>query len=207
MFTLGANGNSVTFTGLPNNGAVTVQATLKKKGVTNKTKDFTRSNKVSIVRTSGVSEVTGLTTSKYYGTRIEDNEISLNVPDVVNVRAVYESTNTSAPVLDKLTFATGLSLDQNAIVGEKLIGQDSRAVVQVVNLTANTVEYVKLNTNNFSVGETVKFKDSAISAVIQEITPGSYVDITDWTRVVAISSVIIQELLEERDLLFLLANF
>ena len=178
MFSLGANGNSVTFTGLPNNGAVTVQATLKKKGVTNKTKDFTKSNKVSIVRTSGVSEVTGLTTSKYYGTRIEDNEISLNVPDVVNVRAIYESTNTAAPVLDKLTFATGLALDQNAIVGEKIIGQDSRAVAQIVNLTANSVEYIKLNTNNFTVGESVKFKDSAIESIIQELTPGSYIDRT-----------------------------
>ena len=178
MFSLGANGNSVTFTGLPNNGAVTVQATLKKKGVTNKTKDFTRSNKISIVRTSGVSEVTGLTTSKYYGTRIEDNEISLNVPDVVDVRAIYESTNTAAPVLDKLTFATGLSLDQNAIVGEKIIGQDSRAVAQIVNLTANSVEYIKLNTNNFTVGESVKFKDSSIETIIQELTPGSYIDRT-----------------------------
>ena len=178
MFTLGANGNSVTFNGLPNNGAVTVQATLKKRGVTNKTKDFTRSNTVSIVRTSGVSEVTGLTTSKYYGTRIEDNEISLNVPDVVSIRAVYESTNTSAPVLDKLTFATGLALDQNVIVGEKIVGQDSRAVAQVVSKTSNSVSYVKLNTNNFAVGESVKFKDSAISAVIQEITPGSYVNRT-----------------------------
>ena len=176
-FTLGANGNSVTFSGLAN-GAVTVQATLKKKGVTNKTKDFTRSNKVSIVRTTGATSTVGLTTSKFYGTRIEDNEISLNVPDVVNVRAVYESTDTAAPVLDKLTFATGLALDQNAIIGEKIIGKDSRAVAQVVNTTANSIDYIKLNTNNFTVGESVKFKDSAIESVIQEITPGSYNDRT-----------------------------
>ena len=176
-FTLGANGHSVTFSGL-SNGAVTVQATLKKKGVTNKTKDFARSNKLSVVRTTGATSTVGLTTSKFYGTRIEDDQISLNVPDVVNVRAIYESTNTAAPVLDKLTFATGLALDQNAIIGEKLVGQDSRAVAQVVNSTANSIEYVKLNTNNFSVGESVKFKDSSIESVIQEITPGSYNDRT-----------------------------
>ena len=102
----------------------------------------------------------------------------MNVPDVVNVRAVYESTDTAAPVLDKLTFATGLSLDQNAIIGEKIIGKDSRAVAQVVNTTANSIDYIKLNTNNFTVGESVKFKDSAIESVIQEITPGSYNDRT-----------------------------
>ena len=52
---------------------------------------------------------------------------------VVNVRAVYESTTENAPVLDTLTFATsGLSLDTEAIVGEKIVGQESRAVGQVV---------------------------------------------------------------------------
>ena len=64
-----------------------------------------------------------LLVSLYYGTRIEDNEISLNVPDVVNVRAIYESTDTNRPVFDKLTFSTGLALDQNVIVGEKIIGK------------------------------------------------------------------------------------
>ena len=44
---------------------------------------ITRSNKVSIVRTTGATATNGLTASKFYGLRIEDNEISLNVPDVV----------------------------------------------------------------------------------------------------------------------------
>ena len=34
--------------------------------------------------------------SKFYGLRIEDKDISLNVPDVVNVRAVLESTDENA---------------------------------------------------------------------------------------------------------------
>ena len=178
MFTLNANGDSITFSGLPNNNPVTVNVTLRKRSVTNKTKDFTRSNTLSVVRTSGVSVVAGLTTSKFYGTRIEDEEISLNVPDVVNVRAIYESTDTSAPVLDKLTFATGLALDQSVLIGEKIVGQDSRAVAQVVRTAANSVDYVKLNTNNFTVGELVEFKESSRSAIIQEVNPGSYVDKT-----------------------------
>jgi len=179
QFTLGANGGSVSFTNLTaSQSNVTVVATLNKRNVTNKSKNFTRSKQVSVTRTSGSSTATGLTTSLYYGLRVEDNEISLNVPDVVNVRAVYESTNTSAPVLDKLTFATGLSLDANAIVGEKIVGEDSRAVAQIVNKTSTTVDFVYLNEDNFEVGETVKFKESAISAVIQEVTNGSYVDRT-----------------------------
>ena len=183
-FTLGADGSSVTFTGLRiNQSNVTVNTTLKKRQVTNKSKDFIRSRQVSITRTSGISTQTGqslsgLTTSKYYGLRVEDEEISLNVPDVVNIRAVYESTNSSAPVLDKLTFATGLSLDANAITGEKIVGENSRAVAQVVNKESSSIEFVYLNENNFEVGETVTFKESSITAVIQNITFGSYINKT-----------------------------
>jgi Domain of unknown function (DUF4815) len=184
-FTLGPNGNSVTFTGLKiNQSNVTVITTLKKRQVTNKSKDFVKSKQISITRTSGIStqtgtSATGLTTSKYYGLRVEDNEISLNVPDVVNIRAVYESTNTSIPVLDKLTFATGLSLDTITIIGEKIVGQDSRAVAQVVNKTASTIEFIPLNENKFQVGENVVFKESSVNAIIQQITPGNYINRTN----------------------------
>jgi len=179
QFTLGANGGSITFNNLNvNESNVTVCVTLKKKQVTNKTKNFVRSKQVSVVRTSGISTVTGLSTSPYYGLRVEDQEISLNTADVCKIRAVYESTNISAPVLDKLTFSTGLALDVNAITGEKIVGQTSRAIGQVVNKTATTIDYVPLNENEFQVGEFVKFNDSSISAAIQETTSGSYVDKT-----------------------------
>ena len=183
-FTLGADGSSVTFSGLRiNQSNVTINTTLKKRQVTNKSKDFIRSKQVSITRTSGISTLTGpissgLSTSKYYGIRVEDEEICLNVPDAVNVRAVYESTDASAPILDKLTFATGLSLDNNAITGEKIVGEKSRAVAQVVNKSSSTIEFVYLNENNFEVGESVTFKESSISAVIQDITFGSYINKT-----------------------------
>ena len=64
------------------------------------------------------------------------------------------------------------------MIGEKIVGQDSRAVAQVVRTAANSVDYVKLNTNNFTVGELVEFKESSRSAIIQEVNPGSYVDKT-----------------------------
>jgi len=184
-FTRSIDGSSITFTKLTANQTnnVTVNVTLKKRAVTNKSKDFIRSRQVSITRTSGISTQSGptssgLSTSKYYGLRVEDAEICLNVPDVVNIRAVYESTNTSAPVLDKLVFASGLNLDNNVIVGEKIVGEDSRAVAQVVTKTSTTVEFVYLNQNNFKVGELVKFNESSLNIAIQSITEGSYIDKT-----------------------------
>jgi len=179
-FTLGSGGSTVTFSGLDkaSDSNTTVIVTLDKRNVTNKTKDYIRSQSIVISRTQKTNAYTGLETSSYYGTRIEDNQISLNVPDVMEVCAVYESTNENAPVVDSLTFATGLNLDVNAIIGEKIVGTESRAIAYVYSKTSNTIGYIPKNTNNFIVGETVEFEKSAISAVIQESTKGSYVDLS-----------------------------
>ena len=158
---------------------VTVLATMKKRNITHKSKDYIRSTTVRVERTlDGSRFAVGLTTSTHYGTRVQDDEISLNFPDVANVRAVYESTNSNTPTLDRLTFATGLALDQNAVIGEKIVGEDSRAIGQIVTASANQITYVPLNAENFDIGEVVKFKESSISAVIQQIKEGSYVDRT-----------------------------
>ena len=180
MVTLGSNGSSVTFNGLSKQTAsdVTIIVTLAKSFVTNKSKDFIRSQQLDVTRTQKTKTISGLTTSKYYGTRIEDREISLNVPDVINVRAIYESTDENAPVLDKLTFVSGLSLDQNVVIGEKITGQDGRAVGQVVSATATEVFYVPRNTNNFIVGESVVFSESSLNIEVQTSIKGSYVDLT-----------------------------
>ena len=179
QFTYGAT--QVTFKGLTaSQSNVVVIGTLRKTDVTHKTNNYVKSNIVSVTRTNGKSPATaGLTTSKFYGLRIEDEEISLNTADVVDVVAVYESTNDAAPTLDSLTFATGLALDQNAIIGEKIVGQTSRAIGQVVEATATIIRYIPLNDNDFAVGEEVAFKSSSLSLLVQETTPGSYIDRTD----------------------------
>ena len=102
-----------------------------------------------------------------YGLRVEDEEISLNVPDVVKVHAVYESKDTNTPVLDKLTFVSGLSLNTSTIIGEQIKGSDSRAVGQIVSRTANTVDFVYLNGNQFTVGELINFEESNIESILQ----------------------------------------
>ena len=62
---------------------------LKKIGITSKSKIFARSQQLEVTRSTGIStENSNLTTISRYGLRVEDEEISLNVPDVVNVVAV-----------------------------------------------------------------------------------------------------------------------
>ena len=80
----------------------------------------------------GVSTLTSsLVPSNVYGLRVEDREISLNVPDVIKIHAVYESKDTSTPTLDGLTFVSGLALDTNAVVGERIVGQDSLSLIHI----------------------------------------------------------------------------
>jgi len=179
---ISADGHQLSITGLSPSASKTpadVQVTVRKLDINSKIKDYTRSHQVNVTRTNGVSTQSGLTTSFSYGLRVEDKEISLNVPDVSNVIAVYESTNSNAPTLDKLTFVSGLALDTSTFVGEKIIGDDSRAIAQLVTRNSATeIGYVYLNSNKFQVGEKVTFEESGITANIQLKTPGSYNDRT-----------------------------
>ena len=182
QFSLGTDG-VVTLKGLTasQSSNVTVNATVKKLGTKEKRKDYVRSEKVNITRTqTGVTtSITGLTQSDFYGTRIEDKEISLNLPDAVKIVAIYESLDTNAPVLDKLSFPAGLDLNTNSILGEKIIGQETGAVAQVVTRSSATeVEIVYLNSATFSVGELVEFEESNITSVISTITLGNYQDVS-----------------------------
>ena len=174
-------GNNIAFNGLSkSSGNATVNVTLKKIGITSKAKDYIRSEQLEITRTSKNNTVdSGLTSSSSYGLRVEDEDISLNVPDVNEIVAVYESKTTSTPTLDKLKFVSGLNLNTNTIKGEKIIGQESRAIAQVVNRNANDVDIVYLNSNTFIVGEQVKFEESAVQSILQGVETGNYINRTN----------------------------
>ena len=175
--------NDVTFNGLSQPGAtqVTVNVSMKKVGASSKSKDYVRSQQLQVTRTVGISTLTSLLVpSNAYGLRVEDREISLNVPDVVKVVAVFESKTTSAPTLDALTFVSGLNLNTSAILGEKIVGKDSRAVGQIVaRPSATEIRFVYLNGNKFNVGEVVQFKESGIETILQGTIAGNFVDRTN----------------------------
>ena len=115
-----------------------------------------------------------------YGLRVEDREISLNVPDVVKIVGIFESIDTNSPTLDRLTFPDGLNLDTTAIVGEKIIGNDSDAVAQITGvISATEVEIAYLTPSKFTIGEVCNFDESNISTTLQLITVGNYLNITN----------------------------
>src|SRR5210317_258642 len=182
------SGNDVTITGLDNGSNVVVNATLKKNGIRSKIKEYTRSalnivNFSTLARSGAATSDSindGLTFNPYYGLRVQDDQISLNVPDVSKVLAVYESTNTSDPTLDRIQFPIISQVDTDAIIGEDIIGSDSGALARIVTKpSSNNLGIVYLNDKKLSVGENVTFKESNIVSTLEQITLGKYKNITN----------------------------
>jgi len=174
-------GFTAKFTGLSKtSGTATVNTTLKKIGLSSKGKNYVRSSQLEVTNTAGVTTSTkGLEASPAYGLRIEDHEISLNIADAVKVVAVYESTNKDKPTFDSLKFVSGLALDDNLSIGEKVRGEDSRAIGQIVSISSNSVEYINLNDSQFIKGEKAVFLESNIEANIQQKSAGNYTNRTN----------------------------
>ena len=196
-FTLTGGGSGVEIKGLLSGQSsnVVVNTTLKKNGIQSKIKKFTRSA-IEVVElsklaqsgsASSISISDGLTYNPYYGLRVQDDQISLNVPDVSKVLVVYESTNTADPTLDAIEFSSISNVGTDAIIGENIIGSESGAVGRVVTNNSsspssggvNKLGVVYLNQNTFIAGETVTFKESNITSTVQSITLGKYNNVTD----------------------------
>ena len=174
-FLLSLDGKTVTFNGLSKTSGSNAEviATVKNLNPSSKSKKLNKVSKITIENSSLVSSGIGTTTlndglsySNVYGTRVQDKEISLNVPDAVRVLAVYESDDTSNPNLPQLQL-TGFFGNANYIVGEYIEGKTSGAVALVTSkVDVDKLEYVYLNTSQFSSGEVVFGKDSKEEAII-----------------------------------------
>ena len=170
------NGRNISIQNItPNSGAAILTATLKKIDTKTRKKTYNRCSSITIDKTSsGVSTSTsGLTASTVYGLRVEDDEISLNVPDVESVIGIFESSSSSTPTLPSITIIALNSNILNSIKGERIVGKDTGAVASLVsNDGTNTIKFVYLNENTFSIGETVTFEESQISGIVDSIEVG-----------------------------------
>jgi hypothetical protein len=186
------SGNTVTISGLsPSQSSIVVNATLVKNGIQSKVKTYNRSQTLNVARSkypqsgTGISSSIGdgLTYNQFYGLRVQDDEISLNYPDVVKIISVYESFDSSAPTLDQVQFGASANVSTNAIIGENILGSNSKSIARVVsNISTNVLGIVYLNSERFINSETVIFEESNITTEIESIIPGKYKDITNSYR-------------------------
>ena len=168
-----------------NNGA-TLIATIKKakplakQKINNKVKSIVIN--YSKEQGSGIGATTlndGLTYGNYpYGTRVQDDVISVNVPDLVQIHGVFESADASDPSCPKATLSsivTQSTTTNELIIGEHIVGQDSEAVAIVAEkLTNNQISFIYKNNLEFKEGETVTFQESSAQAVVSTLDAISF---------------------------------
>jgi len=180
-----SGGSQLQIYNLGSNGSATLITTLRKINPKSKIKLKNRVNSVVIDKSkyqgSGIGGTTfndGLLYGNYpYGTRVQDETISLNTPDIINVFGIYESTDTSDPsaptaVLTSISGPTAKTSD--LIIGERFTAQTSGAIgIYAERLTDSLITFIPLNEVTLKEGETIVFEESNIQAVITSLNSPS----------------------------------
>ena len=104
----------------------------------------------------------GLTYSGVYGTRIEDQELSLGLTDVFNIHAVYESLDDLDPIIPSVTLVEPAFFATKSIV----TGATSKARARVVDFNSSTLKLtVVYLEGTFVSGETINGTNSSNVAI------------------------------------------
>ena len=182
--TIADDKKTVTFVGLSKaTGKANLFATVLKSKIKNKLKKLNEANVVVVNRStldaSGIGTNSlndGLTSSTIFGTRVQDDKISLNVPDACKLLAVIESNDAGDPDLPSITltaFDGPSGNNSDFVIGEQVTGLDSNAVGLVVEKpTVTTIGIVLLNQNRFNIGEKITSDRSLVTASITATTEG-----------------------------------
>lgn len=171
--------------GSDNTGA-TLTATLQKIKPKAKIKRKNRVDSIIVDKSknigSGIGGTTlndGLTYGNYpYGARVQDEIISLNVPDIIEIHGIYESSDTSDPSSPKAvlsSISSSSSTTSELIIGEEIVGSNSGAVAIVAEkLTSSQISFIYKNQNTFKEGEVLSFSESKIQAQIVTLDSPSF---------------------------------
>lgn len=187
----------------------TLIATLRKINPKEKIKKKNRVKTITIDKSiyegSGTGPDTldnGLTYGNYpYATRVEDDTISLNEPDVIEIHGIYESRDTgeaNAPSMTLASISGQTAKTTDLLIGEKIIGQTTGAIAIVAGYKTDTeIYYISKNDSTFSSGEFLLFEETGIQASIDSLNstsdnitshytfnPGQKSTIYDYGRIV-----------------------
>ena len=185
VFTDGGKSLNLLNLGTDNTGATFI-TTLKKDKPKSKEKVKNRVNVLTIDKSklsaSGTGTTTlndGLTYGDYpFGTRVQDEQLSLNVPDIIEIHGVFESADTSEATAPKATFTalnSASTTTSEFVVGESFTGQTTGAIAIVAEkLSDSQISFVYKNDIVFKEGENIVSSESAIEGVIQTLDAASF---------------------------------
>jgi len=175
IFNLGSNDTGATLT-----------TTIRKIKPKAKGKRKNRVNSIVIDKSkyvgSGIGATTlndGLTYGNYaFGTRVQDKNISLNTPDIIEIHGIFESADTANPSAPKmvLSFINGqTNTTSDLIIGEEIIAQGGTTIgIVAEKLNASQIVFLYKNQNTFKEGQTITFRESNIQAVIVTLDSPSF---------------------------------
>ena len=169
-----------------NDGSATLVTTLSKVKPKAKEKLKNRVNSAIIINSndsaSGIGSTTlndGLVYGNYpFGTRVQDEVISLNTPDIIEIQGIFESSNNnnaSAPKVILSSITSSSTTTEELIIGEPIIGQSSGAnAIVAEKLTDSQISIIYKNDILFVEGETVFFDESNSTAVATTLDSPSF---------------------------------
>jgi len=186
-FDVGADGKTLQIRNLSTDDTgATLVATLNKTSPKAKVKIKNRVNSIIVDKSklagSGIGSTTlnnGLTSGNYpFGTRVEDEIVSLNFPDIIEIHGIYESADTSAASAPNMTLQSINSASTTTtelLIGEQIVGQTSgaRAIVSE-KLNDSTITFIRKTETVFVEGETIEAQESNIGAIISSIGTPSF---------------------------------
>ena len=183
--TTGTPRTSLTVSNISSATTCRLITSLSKNQAEKKLKNATEMEVMKVERTAISSDAQkyGLTYGSLYGTRIEDEEISLGATDVYKVHAVYESLDDNPAQIPNATFQDATIFKKGTIIE----GITSKAKARVINFNpvSYVCHYVYENDQFFLLGESVRgfdANDAVITGIVNDaegsIVPVSYTHLT-----------------------------
>jgi Domain of unknown function (DUF4815) len=169
--TTGTPRSTITISNLTGITSVRLYASISRNVVVEKIKNANKMSVWKVNRTYKQSDQIpfGLAYSNLYGTRIEDDEISLGVKDVYKLHAVYESYDDNDAILPSVTLVESAFFNIGTIVTGKTSG--AKAIVVDFNATTLKLSLVYQTTNQLIANETITGYNSlgtAIQALVSD---------------------------------------
>ena len=193
-FEFGSNGKTCQISGLGSDDTgATLIATLRKLKPKSKVKIKNKANSIIIDKSkysgSGIGATTlndGLIYGNYpFGTRVQDEILSLNVPDIIEIHGIFESSSTNNPSSPQMTLSglnTPTTTTSDLLLGEMIVGQSSGAAAILVEKQSDSeISFIYKNQIKFREGENVSFQDSNANGTIIGLESPSFEISSNYT--------------------------
>jgi len=178
--TSGVPRTTITVNNLVGITSVTLIASISKNAVFQKVKNATKMAVWRVSRSTNQSDQIpfGLAYSPIYGTRIEDNDISLGITDAYKLHAIYESVDNNEAVIPFITLVEPAFFSTGTII----TGRNSGAKALVVDFNSSTLRLsIVYQTEQKFIQNEIVTGENSLGNVIQglisdaegSINPGS----------------------------------